>query len=69
MTQREVIFFGDVGSKGYRISQELYSRRIEHSFVLSDSFLLSVQRMRDVEGYERIITYLERYEYVLDLWC
>lgn len=64
-----VVFYGDVGPRGYDITYLLMERRISHDFVIVDGdFLLSVQEIRDVQGYERIRRYLEEYQYIVDLW-
>ena len=68
MQQNAVIFYGTVCSKGYYISYLLLERKIEHEFVLTDDFILSVKTIRDIGGYDRISQYLERYEYLVDIW-
>lgn len=68
MQQSIVTFYGTVCSKGYHISYLLLDRKIEHEFVLTDDFILSIKAIRDIGGYDRISQYLERYEYLVDIW-
>jgi len=63
-----VSFFGDLGIRGYRVSYLLVYHTIPHDFVFStDCFLLSIHRIRDIEGYESICDYLESFQYLWDL--
>lgn len=68
MYQNPVIFYGTVCDKGYYLSLLLLERRIQHEFILTDKFILSVLYIRDVSGYDRIAKYLEGYEYIVDIW-
>lgn len=63
-----VTYYGTVCDKGYIISSLLMERRIVHEFVLLDDFILSLHQIRDISGFDRIRAYLERYEYVADIW-
>jgi len=61
-----VTFFGTVCDKGFIITELLLRKQILHEFVLDENFILSLQNIRDVSGFERIRLYLERCEYVVD---
>lgn len=64
----DVTYYGSICKKGYSISYLLMERKILHTFVLSDDFILSLQDIRDVCNYEPICEYLEDYKYIYDLW-
>lgn len=68
MDQRLVTFYGTVCKEGFVLSKLLIERRITHDFVLMDGFLLHIQDVRHIDGFDRIRQYLERYEYFVDLW-
>ena len=68
MEQRLVTFYGTLCEKGYVISYLLIDKRIQHDFVITDDFILSVHKIRDIFGYENIAEYLERYQYIADIW-
>ena len=62
-----VQFFGTLWNKGNYISQLLLERRIIHDFILSEDLILSLHSLRDLNGYDRICRYLEKYEYLIDI--
>lgn len=69
MTQYVSIFYGDVSPKGNRISYLLISRDIKHDFVISDDYffvLQSIQKTRQINGFDEILRYLNEYRYIFD---
>lgn len=66
--KREVIFFGGLDSDSFDVSYRLYRLKIAHSFVMyEDNMSLCIVDVRTIEGFERIIDYLDRFIYVLDI--
>jgi len=69
MTQYVSIFYGDVSPRGNRISYLLISRDIKHDFVISDDYffvLQSIQKTRQINGFDEILRYLNEYRYIFD---
>lgn len=69
MTQYVSIFYGDVSPRGNRISYLLISRDIKHDFVISDDYffvLQSIQKTRQINGFDEIFRYLNEYRYIFD---
>lgn len=63
-----VYFFANLEKPSFDISELFYSHHIKHNFIFStEIFLLSIQDIRDIEGYEKIKDYIMSYEYVFDL--
>lgn len=63
------VFYGDLSNKGYKISFLLMSRRIKHEFILYDDYyfiIKSLEREKELSGFEKIRDYIERYQYLLD---
>ncbi len=65
---KNVYFYGDTSRFGYKISHFLISHRIKHNFVYTeDYYILSVEKVIDITGPNKILEYLESYKYVFDL--
>lgn len=63
------IFYGDISPKGNKISYLLISREIKHSLVISDDYffiLSSIQKTRELVGFDEIFGYLNEYKYIFD---
>ena len=66
---KKVLFYGDVSSYGYDISNLLLSKKIKHNFVYtSDYYILDIESVREITGPEEIIYYLKSFKYVFDLY-
>jgi len=62
-------FYGDISPFGYKISYLLISRNIRHDFVLSSEYffvLQSVQKTKQLAGFEDIWKYMSEYKYIFD---
>jgi hypothetical protein len=65
-----VTFLGGLDYRGYEVTYLLYEKQIEHDFIyIEDDYILRLHGLRDLQGFESIVEYLERYEYIADLWC
>lgn len=63
------VFYGDVSSKGYKISYLLIYRGIDHDFVIFDDYFLVIKtlnKVRELSGFEQICDYIEKYQYIYD---
>lgn len=69
MSKYVSIFYGDISPKGSKISYLLISREIKHSLVISDDYffiLSSIQKTRELIGFDEIFRYLNEYRYIFD---
>lgn len=70
MISYESFFFGDCSDKGFAVSYLLISRKIKHTFIISDDIfsfsIITVNKNLQVNGFENIIIYLNNYIYVYD---
>ncbi len=67
--KREVIFYGGIDSKGYSVSQKLYTLKIHHEFVLDEKLIyLQIVDLKTIKGFDPIVNYLDSYRYLLDIY-
>lgn len=66
---KKVWFYGNISDYGYKISYMLLSQKIKHNFVyVDDYYILSIEKVIDITGPNKILDYLKNYKYVLDLY-
>jgi hypothetical protein len=66
--KKEVIFFGGLDSQSFDVSYRLYKLNIVHSFIIyEETMSLHIVDVRTLDGFEKIVNYLDSFLYVLDI--
>ncbi len=64
----DVVYFGDLDQKGFKISYMLLNHKIIHEFVLyPDDDIVVIKGVKEIKGYETISDWITSFRYIIDL--